>query len=344
MANPGGAWYAARFVSESASVKSSWKAYRHRLERWGCLWLARWIPRLPQRSCTALAQVAGAVFFWFDRRNRHIALENLRVVYGDRFCTTQRKRIAFLSFQNFARTMLGLFWSAGVDAAAMHRILRADGFDRAAEQAAAHKRALIFACAHFGNWEFAPMAAQMHGLQVHIVAENFKNATLDGIFAGLRSRNFHTLLGQERAFLKLLRCALRGQHCALLADLTVPPSQAAVRVRAFPREGIPLEICCTRLSAVVALRANALVVPALAYPAADGRFEIRALEPLDPARFASEEDLTQAVWEIVEKAVGEFPHLWLWSYKHFRYRPADARREYPDYSVADPRFEEVAKA
>lgn len=329
---------------EIVPVKATWKRYRHRLERWGCLRLAHWIPQLSQRSCTALAQVAGAFFFWFDRRNRHIALENLRVVFGDRFTPHQRARIAFLSFQNFARTMLGLFWSPRISREAMPCVLRPRGFDRAAAQAGEQNRALIFACAHFGNWEFAPMAAQMHGLAVHIVAENFKNPTLDEIFAQLRSRNFHTLIRQDRAFLKLIRCALRGQHCALLADLTVPPSQAAVRVRAFPRGGVPLEMCCTRLSAVVAMRANALVVPVLAYPAGEGKLEVRALDPLDPARFDSEEDLTQAVWEIVEKAIGESPHLWLWSYKHFRYRPADARREYPDYALADSRFEAVTRA
>jgi KDO2-lipid IV(A) lauroyltransferase len=314
------------------------------LEKWGCIQLSQFIPTLSHRSCTALAQIAGFLFFWLDFKTRHIALENLRVVFGHRLPPRQRTHIALLSFQNFARTMLGLFWSAGISDAAIHQWVVPVGFDTAIAEAEKKQCGLVFACAHFGNWEFGPMATQIHGLPVLIVAETFKNPFLEEIFARLRSRSFHRLIRQEQSFLKLLRGALRGQSSALLADLTVPPSQAAVRLRAFVRDGQPLEICGTRLHAVVAMRSKALIVPALAYPTPGGKSEIRAFAPLDPAHFESEEHIAQAVWDTIERAILEAPHLWLWTYKHFRYKPADARREYPDYAISHPSFDAVARA
>jgi KDO2-lipid IV(A) lauroyltransferase len=321
-----------------------WKDYRYRLERWGCLLLERLIPRLSLRACTACAQVVGALAFWLDRRSRHIALENLRAAFGETVSEGERKQIALWSFQNFARAMFGLFWSPRIDSSNMTRLVKTSGFDGVAQEARESGRGVVFSCAHFGSWEIAAMSAQIHGLPLQILAENFKNPSLDEIFIRLRGRNFHTPIKQDNSFLKLIRGALRGNHCALLADLTVPPSQAAVRIRAFERNGQALEICCTRLPAVLAVRAKALVIQALAYPCSDAICDVRALPPLDPAAYESEEAICQAIWNNLEKAILQFPHLWLWSYKHFRYKPRDARREYPDYAAFHPLFESTARA
>ena len=35
------------------------------------------------------------------------------------------------------------------------------------------------------------------------------------------------------------------------------------------------------------------------------------------------------------------PELWLWAYKHWRYRPADAKRPYPFYSNVSKKFEKL---
>jgi KDO2-lipid IV(A) lauroyltransferase len=82
-------------------------------------------------------------------------------------------------------------------------------------------------------------------------------------------------------------------------------------------------------------------VPALAYPAAHQRFEIRAYPPMDPENFESEEHIAQAVWDIIEDAIYQNPQLWLWTYKHFRYKPAQARREYPDYAISHRMFDAI---
>ena len=35
----------------------------------------------------------------------------------------------------------------------------------------------------------------------------------------------------------------------------------------------------------------------------------------------------------------ERPELWLWNYRHWRYRPRGAEREYPAYSHESGKFE-----
>jgi hypothetical protein len=37
--------------------------------------------------------------------------------------------------------------------------------------------------------------------------------------------------------------------------------------------------------------------------------------------------------------IGQYPEQWLWSYKHWRYRPVDEANYYPFYANPSERFE-----
>src|SRR5688572_29468032 len=91
---------------------SPWKRFRHHLEEWACRGLAWFIPKLSRHACVALARWLGAVTFRVDRRGRRVALENLECVFGDRLTGEERASIARVSYENFARSMLDLFWAA----------------------------------------------------------------------------------------------------------------------------------------------------------------------------------------------------------------------------------------
>lgn len=325
-------------------MKNTWKQRRYKLEVWGCEFLAKTIPRLPRRSCVALGQLTGALGYWFDRRGRSVALENLRIVFGYDLPDRQLQLIAMRSYQNFARTMLDLFWSPRVNKTNYHMYLEVNGFKEALERSRLERRGVTFVCFHHGAWEWAPLAAESAGMQVHIVAETFKNKELTDVFVRLRSRGFHNVIPQENAFLKLLKRSLKGEHTALLGDLTVQPSQAAVILRTFQRDGEPLEICATRMHAILAKRGRSLVVPVFSHPLPDGRCRVTALEPMEISEDELEETVTQRTWDILEKQILKCPELWLWAYKHLRYRPRAASRNYPEYAREFGPFEAIRES
>ena len=252
--------------------------------------------------------------------------------------------IAVRSYQNFARTMLDLFWSPRINDANYLKYIDIQGFKEASERASAEGRGVTFVCFHLGGWEWAPIAAQSCGMKVHIVAETFKNKALTNVFVKLRGRQFHEVIPQENAFLKLLRRSLKGEHTALLGDLTVEPSQAAVILRAFGRDGEAVEICATRMHAILAKRARSLIVPVFSLPLPDGRCRVHALDPLQIADNEPEESITQRTWDLLEEQILKRPELWLWAYKHLRYRPKNAARPYPDYSREFGPFEKIRES
>jgi KDO2-lipid IV(A) lauroyltransferase len=318
----------------------SWKEHRYRLESWGCRALASAIPLLSWRGCIGLGQLIGALAYCFDFRGRPVALVNIALALGDRLTEEQQRRVVRMSYQNFAGTMLSLFWSPRITDSNASDFIEPVGFEAVIERAAKEKRGIVFVCAHQGNWEWASIAFSMVGGRANIVAEDFKNHALTDLFCTLRSRGQHTIVAQEKSVLKLLRAVLRGDTAALLGDLNLEPSGAAVVVEAFKRNGVALEISMTRMHAVLAKRGRALLVPALTHPLPGGRWKVVA-QPVVETGEMSERAIAQRTWEIFERNITDHPELWLWAYKHFRYRPATAHREYPDYSGPHPQFEAI---
>ena len=326
------------FAASEANVRKSWKEYRYQLEVLGCRLLAGAIPLLSRQGCIALGQVLGAFGYWFDFRGRPVALANIALALGHRLTEEQQRLAVRMSYQNFAGTMLSLFWSPRITAGNAHEFIEPVGFESAIARAKSEGRGIVFVCAHQGNWEWASIAFSMAGGRANIVAEDFKNKALTDLFCRLRGRGEHTIVAQDKSMLKLLRAVLRGETAALLGDLNLEPCGAAVVIQAFEREGVALEVCATRLHAVLAKRGRALLVPALTFPLPGGRWRVVAQAPIE-AEALSDRALAQQTWEVFERNIVERPDLWLWAYKHFKFRPAVAARPYPFYSGSHPEYE-----
>jgi lauroyl/myristoyl acyltransferase len=234
--------------------------------------------------------------------------------------------------------MLSLFWSPRINTANAHEFIEPVGFEEVIERARNEKRGIVFVCAHQGNWEWASIAFAMAGGRANIVAENFKNRALTELFCRLRGRGQHSIIAQDKSVLKLLRAVFRGETAALLGDLNLEPSGAAVVIEAFENNGVSLEVCATRMHAVLARRGNGLLVPALTFPIGGGRWRVVA-QPIIETEFLSERSIAQATWKVFERHIQERPDLWLWAYKHFKFRPANPQRKYPFYSQFHPAYE-----
>ncbi|RFC43245.1 MAG: Lauroyl/myristoyl acyltransferase [Verrucomicrobia bacterium] len=319
-------------------MRRNLKAYRYRLEALGCRILTQCIPRLSRHACVGLGQLAGALAYHFDARGRRIGIANITAALGEKYSGEELEEIVRKSYQNFAVTMLSLFWSPRITEANAPQYLEMSGFKEALERASREGRGVVFVCAHEGNWEWGAVAFSLLGGWASIVAEDFKNPSLTEIFVQLRARNRHRVIPQDKSILKMLRAVLRGESAGLVGDLNLDPGGAAVVVEAFKKDGVGLEMCATRLHAVLAKRGRALLVPVLTLPLPGGRCRVMAQAPVE-LDSGGERLICQRTWDVFESFILERPELWLWAYKHFRYRPENACRSYPFYSSTNPDFE-----
>ncbi len=316
-----------------------WKFFRYRLEEFGCRALEWTIPLLSRRGALRLGSALGSLAYKLDARGRTVALGNLACVFGDEFSPEQREKIARASYQNFVRTMLDLFWAQHLVVADYHEWLRLEGFEEIREQLVREKRGTVFMCVHQGNWEWASIGCGFVGFHNTVVTENFKNPRLAAIFARMREVSLQKIIPQENSILRLLKIARRGGTTGMLIDLNLPPTQAATVI-----EGFGMKMCVPLLHAVLAQRVNALLVPVETLPQSDGTCRIIAHPGLVIPDGASLQEIAQRCWDAMEPMIRARPELYLWAYKHFRYRPKNATRDYPPYANESGKFEKLLKA
>ena len=318
---------------------SAWKDLRHRLEEWGCAFLARALPRLPRQTCVRLGNALGALAFLVDRRGRAVALGNIECALGARFSKEQRIAMARASYQNFVRTMLDLFWAGALSPANFRDYMQTEGFDELRSRLDREKRGAIFLCVHQGNWEWASLACGFLGFGNTVVAENFKNPRLTATFNRLREISGQKIVAQENSILRLLKIAKRGGTTGMLIDLNLPPVQAATVI-----EGFGMKMCVPLLHAVLAQRANALLVPVETVPQRDGTCRVIAHPAIEFPADAGLAAIAQRCWDAFVPILRARPELWLWPYKHFRFRPREAAHAYPDYANESGKFENLLRS
>jgi len=314
-------------------MRESWKRLRYRLEYWGCLAVTKCVPMLPRKACVLLADWIGAAAFHLDGRGRSVAIANLEAVFGEKYTPGERSAIARRSYQVFARTMLDLFWAAGMPSEAFRRYVHFENVE-ILHQIRREGKGFIFICSHAGNFEWLSLAMNLQGFTGMVVTQAFKNPLIGSIFFHLRCVSGNSIIPQERSAVRLLRHVLKGGTVGMLVDLNLKPTQASTIIDAFG-----MKMCVTFLHALLAQRSGARLVPAEGIPLPDGATKVIVHPPVEIAPGASLQAIAQSCWDAFEPMLRENPHLWIWSYKHWRYKPASATRPYPFYANVSPDFE-----
>jgi KDO2-lipid IV(A) lauroyltransferase len=310
-----------------------WKRGRYRLEWIALSLLARFIPCLSRRACVGLAGILGRLAYRLDRRGRPVALENLRLAFGGKYSSAEREAIARASYINFVRTIIDLLWAPKLSAGNFQQYIRLEGVSHIPQPD--RTRGAVAMCVHAGNWEWSSLAWGFAGAPAFIVAEAFKNVLLSDLFNSRREISGHQIVPQDQSVLRLLKAARRKGVAGLLVDLNLRPTQPSAIIDAFG-----MKMCVTILPAIICQRSEAAVVPVTSEPLPDGTCRVTNHPPLSVLRTGSETEISQQIWDFFEPVIRARPELWLWAYKHWRYRPANAPAgAYPFYANVSKAFD-----
>jgi len=312
------------------------KKLRYQLEFLGLRMVTLVLVRLPFSWIAPLADILGAGVYYLDVRGRRTALENLRVALGKSRDLAERKRIARASYQTFARTMLSMFWLPNLNKENFSRYITVEGTDNH-EVHGNPELAGVYFLAHYGNFEWLSWVSSHAIMAGLVITQEMKNPLLDPIFNNLRTGSGHTLIPRARALVRMLKFLKSGGKVGAAADLSIDPKLGAVPVRCFGM-WTPM----SPMAAVLSKRANAALVPSLILPEPGGRYRVVYRQPLEIPPEATHQEITQACWDVFEEIIGQRPELWLWSYKHWRFRPSNPTdQEYPAYANTAARFDRM---
>jgi lauroyl/myristoyl acyltransferase len=84
-------------------------------------------------------------------------------------------------------------------------------------------------------------------------------------------------------------------------------------------------------------------VPVETQPLEDGRCRVIAHSAIELPAGAGLREICERCWSAMEPIIHDRPEEYLWAYKHFRYRPKNARRPYPPYSNESGKFEKLLR-
>jgi Kdo2-lipid IVA lauroyltransferase/acyltransferase len=293
------------------------------------------VPLLPRALAVQFGRVAGALAARFDFQGRQVALGNLEAAFGDRFSPAERARITRQSYQQFAGTMIDLFWNPRINAQNWREFIEFQGWDEFARTVGPTGPCIIAAC-HYGNFEWFSLAAAYQGLVATIVSQEFKNPLLDPIFNRLREQSGHQFVQREGAIVKLYKRLRRGGTAAILVDLTLHPRQPSVAI-----DVLGMKMSVTFAHVWLHRRTGLPIVPVHQEPLPGGRCRVVFHPKLKIPSDATDQEIAQLCWDQFEPVVRQNPSPWLWMYKYWRFRPTDADRPYPFYAHPVPRFDKL---
>ena len=177
-----------------------------------------------------------------------------------------------------------------------------------------NKPALIFA-SHLGNWEMPALAAVAHGLDAAILFRRPNIAAADRIIQQMRQDKMGMLIPAGRdAPIRLAEALQKGRHVAMLVDQYLT---GGVEVTFFGRKTRANPMLARLLRQVECPVHGVRIIRLPGY-----RFRAELSEEVKPVHDEKGQidvkGTTQAITDVVESWVREYPEQWLWLHRRWR--------------------------
>ncbi len=175
-------------------------------------------------------------------------------------------------------------------------------------------RGVLFATAHFGNWELSGLAHALYNEPMRVVVRPLDNRAADRLVEERRELCGNRMIYKEEAARAILRALAANEAVGILMDQNTSLAEG-VFVDFF---GVP---ACTNVAfAKIAARSGAAVVPGFAvWEAAEGRYVLRFYPPVEMTGNPHAD--TQRLHSILEEVIRRNPEQWLWLHRRWKTRP-----------------------
>jgi KDO2-lipid IV(A) lauroyltransferase len=250
-------------------------------------------------------------------RLRRTAMRNLELAYPEK-SPAERRSITNEVFRSIAR----LIWvfarfpqmnRQNVDRQNINRWIRYDGLEHYLE-AKKSGRGILFATAHFGNWELSAFAHALMTEPMHIMIRPLDNPGIDRLVEGRRQLSGNHLIAKWDGARAVLRALHQNDAVGVLIDQNTS-LQEGVFVDFF---GTPA--CANTAFAKIAARTGAAVIPGFAiWSEEEGKYILKFHPPLEISGDAAED--TRRLHAVLECVIRQDPGQWLWIHRRWKTRP-----------------------
>ena len=269
----------------------------------------------------------GGMFFDVFRLRRKQTLRNIELAWGYELDAGQRARIARAAYRHFGGVGLELvaLWRQSPAKLAARADLRDIAVVREALQGG---KGVLLCTGHFGNWEVIAGALQGAGIPLSGYAGRQQNPIVNRWINFNRARAGNLPIHKDDV--KGLLAALKQNRVvAMVMDQHDSANRYFVRYFGHPASVAPGP-------ALLARRTGAAIVFCTCLRGQDGRYQLRA-QPIACESTGDKDldvlNLTQAIFDELERAVRAEPGQYLWMHRRWRpisdsVRLSDVNREF----------------
>ncbi len=272
---------------------------------------------LPLRLSYAASALFALGVYIFWRKGRQSALENLRHVLGPDVSEAEVRRTARQALRNFCKVLVEFLRLPRMKeeevARAVQQIRGEEhllAWRDSAGPGTGHRRGLLIATLHFGNWDIAALAALRRGLPVHAIVDSYDDPGFDAESQAHRTRRgIQVIPVGGMALRKAYRVLKEGGVVATAFDVPASLDDGGVPIQFF--DGM---VIAPAGPARLALRTGASIATAVCVRQADDTFQGWFNRPIEMSLTGDEERdvlaLTQAIaWEC-EEFIRQHPDQW----------------------------------
>jgi KDO2-lipid IV(A) lauroyltransferase len=274
--------------------------------------------RLGDRVAMGITALLAALLPAF----RKTASRNLEIAFPER-SVAERDEIRRSAVRNLGRVLSTSSRMFGASADAVREMIV---YDPTPEFAAAYQKSIddgrgrIILGGHIGNWELQAFSYPLLLEPLAFLARRMDNPLLESYTRAMRTRLGNTQIDKENSARTILSTLRAGGAVGVLAD-----------VNSHPKEGVfvpffGVEACTASGVAMLAIRANAVIVPMWAiWDKELCQYRIVHDEIIEPVRTGDRQaDIvtTTAMYvSATERVIRKYPDQWIWVHRRWKTRP-----------------------
>lgn len=243
-------------------------------------------------------------------RLRRIARRNLSLAG---YPQQEHRKIIDGVFLSIARLLVTFARFPQMNAANVGAWIRYEGFEHF-QAARAPGKGVLFATAHFGNWELSAFAHALMTEPLNIVVRPLDDPGINALVEHRRRLSGNRLIEKWDAARVILRALHKGEAVGVLIDQNSSLSEG-VFVDFFG-----VSACANAGFAKLAAHSGAAVLPGFAvWSDAEQKYILRFYKPVEMTGDAAAD--TQRLHSLLERVIREHPDQWLWIHRRWKTRP-----------------------
>ena len=245
-------------------------------------------------------------------RLRRTAMRNLELAYPQK-SLAERRAIADGVFLSIARLIWIFARFPKLNRQNIHKWIRYDGLEHYLEAKKAG-RGILFATAHFGNWELSAFAHALMTEPMNIMIRPLDNPRIDRLVEDRRQLSGNHLIVKWDSARSVLRALHKNEAVGVLIDQNTSPEEG-VFVDFFGTSA-----CANTAFAKIAARTGAAVIPGFAvWSDAESKYILKFHPPVEISGDPVAD--TRRIHSLLESVIRENPGQWLWLHRRWKTRP-----------------------